>query len=180
MTTAYSSKRIGKTILVAGAVAGTLDIIAALVNGYIQRANKDDSFTDVAARILKYIAGGVFTLKKSMVGGEGMIIAGLLFHYIIAFSLTAFFVFLYVKWKALSNLAVLIPFGILYGLFAWIITTKVIIPYISALPKAKVAFEWGNWDHWWQARVAILILMFAIGLPIALITHAYLKRRKTV
>lgn len=180
MTTAYSSKRIGKTILASGAIAGTLDIIAALVNGYIQRVNKADSFFDVSERILKYIAGGVFTLKKSMAGGAEMMAAGLLFHYIIAFALAAFFVFLYVNWKSLSNLAVLIPFGILYGIFAWIITTKAIIPYISALPKPKVAFQWGNWDHWWQARVHILILIFAIGLPIALITHAYLKRRKTV
>jgi len=174
MTTVYSGKRIGKTILIAGAVAGTLDIIAALVSGYVQRVNKDLGFIDVAARILKYIAGGVFTLKTSMAGGGEMVVAGLLFHYIIAFALAAFFVLLYVNWKALSNLAVLIPFGILYGVFAWIITTRVIIPYISALPGKP--FDWGNWDHWWQARVAILILMFCIGLPIALITHARLKR----
>jgi hypothetical protein len=178
MTTANSSKRIGKTILVAGTVAGTLDIIAALVNGYISRAVKTDTFFDVSEKILKYIAGGVFTLKTSMAGGFEMVAAGLLFHYIIAFALAAFFVLLYINWKALSNLAVLIPFGIFYGIFAWIVTTKMIIPYISALPKPKVVFEWGNWDHWWKARVAILILIFAIGLPIALITRAYLGRRR--
>lgn len=177
MTTANSSKRIGRTILVAGAVAGTLDIIAALVNGYISRAVKTDTFFEVCEKILKYIAGAVFTLKTSMAGGFEMVAAGLLFHYIIAFALAAFFVLLYVNWKALSNLAVLIPFGILYGIFAWIVTTKMIIPYISVLPKPKVAFEWGNWDHWWKVRVAILILIFAIGLPMALITHASLKPR---
>jgi hypothetical protein len=172
MTTAYSSKRIQKTILIAGAVAGTLDIISAFVQNYSSKGTMPDV-------ILKYIAGGVFGLKKSMTGGWEMAAAGLLFHYIIAFAFAAFFVFLYVNWKALSNLAVLIPFGIFYGIFAWIVTTKMIIPYISKLPKPKVVFEWGNWDHWWQARVAILILIFAIGLPIALITHAFLRKRRT-
>lgn len=170
MTNVYSNKLIGKTILVAGFVAGTLDIVAACINRYmVAKATPE--------QVLKYIAGGVFTPAKTRDAGFEMVAAGLLFHYIIAFALTAFFVFLYVKWRALSKLPVLIPFGIFYGLFAWIITTKVIIPYISVLPKPKVAFDWGNIDHWKQAHVAILILIFCIGLPIALITHAYLRRR---
>ena len=159
MPTANRAKLIFKTIMVAGLVAGTLDIIAACTHAYLAKHTQPEI-------ILKYIAGGVFTTKVSMAGGWDMAAWGLLFHYIIALSLAAFFVFLYVNSPVLKNIVLV---GLLYGIFAWIVTTRFIIPYISQLKPQPL--------DWSKAWIAILILMFMIGLPIALITHSYLRKR---
>jgi hypothetical protein len=159
MPTAYREQTIVKTIFVAGLVAGTLDILAAFTNAYLTKKTEPET-------VLKYIAGGVFTVKKSMAGGWEMAAWGLLFHFIIAFCLAAFFVLLYINWKALSRFIVVA--GLLYGIFAWAVTTRLIIPYISTLKSQPVVWE--------KAITPILILMFMLGLPIALITHKYLRR----
>jgi hypothetical protein len=164
MPTAYRTKTIVKTICLAGLVAGTLDILAACTHAYLTKGTQPEI-------ILKYIAGGVFTTKTSLAGGTGMAAWGLLFHFIIAFSLAAFFVFLYIKWKALSKLSMLemVVVGEAYAIFAWAVTTQIIVRYISALKGQPVVFE--------KAVVAIVILMFMLGIPIALITHKFLRRR---
>ena len=75
-----------KVILVAGLVAGTLDILAAFVQTYINTRKGPDI-------VLKYIASGVFGRKEAFGGGDSMIIWGLLFHFIIAMAFAAFFCF---------------------------------------------------------------------------------------
>lgn len=62
-------------ILIAGLIAGTLDILAAI---YLLAGGN-------AAGVLKYIAAGAFG-QAALAGGTEMIVFGLLFHYIIALS----------------------------------------------------------------------------------------------
>jgi hypothetical protein len=95
----------------------------------------------------------------------------LLFHFIIAFSLAAFFVLIYTQWKALARLSMLemVVVGEVYAIFAWAVTTQLIVRYISTLKAQPIVFE--------KAVVAIVILMVMLGTPIALITHKYLRRR---
>ena len=71
-----------KAILKTGLIAGTLDILAAIV--ILAKMN--------AVGVLQYVASGVFG-KEAFSGGTTMAIAGLIFHYIIAFSLLSFHMF---------------------------------------------------------------------------------------
>jgi hypothetical protein len=157
---AAAPKRVGAAILVAGGVAGTLDILAAFVQAYIKNGVTPDV-------VLKYIAGGAFTLARSMRGGWEMAAAGLMFHFIIAYALAIFFVLLYTRWPLIRQH--IIPAGFGYGVFAWVVTAQGIVPYLSKIgPRPFVVGD---------AVVAILILIAMIGTPIALITHHYLRDR---
>lgn len=147
-----------KVILVAGLIAGALDIIAACTSFYIN-TGKDPQI------VLKFIASGVFGGKAAFTGGQAMVAWGLLFHFIIATGFAAFFVLLYLKWKFLSKHIILS--GLLYGLFAWIIMNRLVVPLSRTAPQP---FDWS------KAIISMLILMFMIGLPIALITKKYYPR----
>lgn len=70
-------------IIKAGLLAGTLDISAACVQYYMKTGKNPDY-------VLKYVASGAFG-KDAFTGGIVMSMAGLLFHYLIAFSFTLFF-----------------------------------------------------------------------------------------
>jgi hypothetical protein len=148
-----------KVILVAGLVAGTLDILAAFVQTYINTRKGPDI-------VLKYIASGVFGRKEAFGGGDSMILWGLLFHFIIAFAFAAFFVLLYLNWKLISRHIILS--GFLYGLFVWTVMNRLVVP-MSKIPSQP--FVWN------RAIIAMLILVFFIGMPIALITKKYNPRR---
>ena len=144
-----------KVILIAGLLAGTLDIIAACVNAYINNPNSTPD------KVLRFIASGVFG-KKAFAGGATMAAWGLLFHFIIATGFAALFVLAAQKIKFLTRNFVLI--GLLYGLLVWLIMNRVVVP-MSETPAQPFV--------WRKAIVAMLILMFMIGLPIAWVTKKY-------
>lgn len=73
----------------AGLLVGTLDISAASLQSFIKTGNGP-------AGVLKYIASGALG-NASFSGGAGMIICGLLFHYIIALSFTYFFFLIFAE-----------------------------------------------------------------------------------
>ena len=148
------------TILLAGFVAGTLDIIAACTQYYINTGKGPGN-------VLRYVASGVFG-KKAFAGGVPIAVWGLFFHFVIAFGLTIFFFWLYPKIKLLSKNVILT--GLIYGIFAWVVTTLIIVPLSNTPPPAPFDIR--------KAAVAILILIFCIGLPIAvIISRCYSKNR---
>lgn len=146
-----------RTILLAGFVAGTLDILAAFTQYYINTGKNP-------LVILKYIASAAIG-KKAYAGGTEILLLGLLFHYIIAYGLTIFFFWIYPYWNRLSKHKFLT--AVVYGIFAWMVTTLVIVPlsYIGTFPSDPK-----------QATIAILILIFMIGLPLSLIVGRYHDR----
>jgi hypothetical protein len=164
MSTAISTKpRAGslsssatKAILTAGFVAGTLDIIAAIILSSIKAGKV------IIIPILKFIASGVFG-KEAFKVGINMALYGLAFHFIIAFGFAIgyFLVFPYItflrKHKIIS--------GLLYGVLVWLIMNRVILP-LSNTPRIPFKFNTGLLIH-------IAILMCFIGLPVSLITHKY-------
>ena len=87
---------------------------------------------------------------------------GLLFHYLIATSFAAIFVWLYLKIGFISKNVILS--GLIYGLIVWVVMNQVVVPLSSVNQQP---FEWSG------AIKAMLILMFCIGLPIALITKKF-------
>lgn len=146
-------------IIVTGLIAGLLDIAVACTQYYINTGKGPGN-------VLRYIASGVFG-KKAFAGGTAMAAWGLLFHFIIAYGLTIFFFWLYPKISWLEKNKV--EAGLLYGIFAWLVTNLIIVP-LSHAPTPPFVMA--------KAAIAMLILMFCIGLPISLMTNKHYLYKK--
>jgi hypothetical protein len=143
-------------ILLTGLIAGTLDILSAII--ILAKGN--------ALGTLKYIASGAFG-KAATDGGYEMAALGLLFHYIIAMSWTAGYFLLYPKlpflrWNKWFN-------AIAYGL---IVQTGMRFVFV---PLSQISQGPFNWSSFLENAV---ILMFAIGLPNALIAESYYQKNE--
>lgn len=147
-----------KQILTTSFLAGSLDISAACVHAYLMSGVLPNI-------VLKYIASGVFG-KKAFEGGPEMMVLGLLFHFVIAFACTAIFFLLYPKLK-LQHLSPWVN-AIAIALLAWVITTQVVVPMSKITPRP---FDFQN------ALIAIGILIFCVGLPIAFMARNYFMYR---
>jgi hypothetical protein len=147
-------KNLPVTILIAGLIAGTLDILAAIV--ILAQGN--------AIGTLKYIASGAFG-KAALEGGNEMVVWGAVFHYIIAICWTAAFILLYPKlkflhWNKWLN-------AIAYGLVVQTLMSLVVLP-LSNVPPRTFSL-WGVTEN-------ALILMFSIGLPAALAADWFYRK----
>lgn len=148
-----------KPILAAGLLVGSLDILSAFVDYYIATGKNP-------TRVLKYIASGIFG-KKALADGISMIVAGLLFHFIIAFSFTIFFFWIYPKMKILSKNRIMT--GIAYGIFIWTVMNLLVLPLSNVPP---FAFKLSRMIK------AVLILIVMIGLPLSFIAHNYFHKKR--
>jgi len=151
------TKRIGTltTILLTGLLTGTLDALAAIAWNY--KINP--------AKIFQFIASGVFG-KQAFNGGVEMILWGLFFHYLIACSFTVVFFITYPAFiGALKNKYVT---GIIFALITWVLTNLVIVP-LSQIGWRPVSVSF--------IVTGFGILIFTIGLPIALIANKFYARK---
>ena len=147
-------------ILNAGAVAGALDITAASIQTWIAGRSP--------VRMLQGIASG--WLGKASYNG-GLLTAGLGFasHFFFATTWAAIY------WLASRKLPVLVRqawmCGTLYALIVYAVMYEVVIP-LSAIhhriPRTPQA-----------VLTQVLIHIFCVGLPIALIVRAHTPRRDT-
>ncbi|HEX5150953.1 MAG TPA: YqhR family membrane protein [Parafilimonas sp.] len=146
-----------KTILLTGFIAGTLDILAAFfVYSFIMNVV-------TPLQILNGIAAGVF--GKTVIGSKTvMALIGLLFHYFIAFSFTIGYFLVYPYAKFLHHNKIIT--GLLYGIFVWMVMNLIVLPLSNA---RHAPFSWV------PALRGCLILMFCIGLPIALLTARHYR-----
>lgn len=158
-TTAQPLKNPVTAILLTGLTAGLLDIMAACTQYYIKTGKGPGG-------VLRYVASGVFG-KKAFAGGTAMAAWGLFFHFIIAFGLTIFFFWLYLKLNWLGKNKIIA--GLLYGIFAWLVTNLIIVP-LSLAPAAPFVLS--------KAIIAALILMACIGLPISLMANKHYLYKK--
>jgi hypothetical protein len=158
-TSANANKRgsIFFAILLTGLLAGTLDAAAAVVH-YMIATGKNPIV------IFPYIASGVFG-KAAFSGNSIMIFWGFVFHYLIAFIFTIFFFLLYPRVKILA--ANIFITGLVYGLFAWLVMNLLVLP-VSNIPKSTFDLK--------GAITGVIILMFCIGMPIALMAKNFYKR----
>ena len=154
MIAAQLPKKNSVAILIAGLVAGTLDIGTALVQYYL-KTGKDLS------DVLRFVASGFFG-KPAFTGGTTMAVAGLFFHYVVAFIWTIIFFLLYPR-IALLRKNIILP-AILYGAFVWLIMNEVVLP-LCAAPAQPFVLK--------QAAIAMLILICAIGLPLSIFAKRY-------
>ncbi len=132
-------------ILAAGVVAGTLDILAAIV----LLANMN------AVGTLKFIASGVFG-KAAFEGGAAMVALGVVFHYTIATAFAAAYFLAYPRLEWLRRNKWIS--GVLYGMIVWSVMNLVVVPFSQA-PAAALT--------WPSALKNVGILIVCIGVPIA-------------
>ncbi|HMH24308.1 MAG TPA: DUF1440 domain-containing protein [Puia sp.] len=145
------------TILTAGLIAGTLDATGAIVvyGPFLGKATVEGIFRGIASAIFR---------KRAMTEGTEMAYYGLLFHYLIAMSFAVFYFFIFP----------LIPFlrkhkvasGLIYGILAWCVMNLIVLP---------VAFSRPPVFHFPASFTGILLIMFLVGLPIALIIPRYYR-----
>jgi hypothetical protein len=136
-----------KAIVQIGLLTGTLDALGATIWNY----------QTPPATIFKFIASGVFG-KQAFSGGTDMVLWGLFFHYLIAFSFTAAFYAMYPSFvRALKNKYVT---GIVFAMVTWLITN------LAVVPLSRIGWRPMEVD---SILTGFVILIFTIGLPIALI-----------
>ena len=142
--------RTARWLLTGWLVAGTLDILYAIVFSYLR--------SGVApTRILHSVAAGAFGAAAYQ-GGTPMALAGLGFHYLNALLITIAFFVAAALWPALRRRPV--QTGAVYGVFVYLVMNYVVIPLsrIGVFPSPPPAI--------WITGV--LVHMFFIGVPIAL------------
>jgi uncharacterized membrane protein YagU involved in acid resistance len=143
-------------ILWIGLLAGTLDGLAALILNYKVGP----------AIVFKFIASGVFG-KAAFQGGNEMVVAGIVFHYLIALLFTNAFYLLYPFFKKMWQNVYLT--AVAYGCTAWLIMNLLVVP-VSKIGFHPIKAE--------TILTGILVLIICIGLPIALIADRHYKAGK--
>lgn len=153
------NKSAAGVILTAGLLAGLLDGTAATVQTFIMSGKG-------IGRVFPYVASGVFG-QEALAGGTNMVMAGILFHMMIAMTWAIVFFFLYpFIGKVINNW---IALGLIYGIFVWAMMNLIIVP-LSNTPKFP--FNPG------RALIAACILMAFIGLPISFLISRYYQSKK--
>jgi hypothetical protein len=143
-------------ILWGGSIAGTLDILAAFVNSGLRGVSP--------ARVLQAIASGLLG-ADAFKGGIATAALGLVLHFFIATTATAVYYAASRKLKVLVEQPIVC--GLAYGIPVYLVMNLVVLP-LSAVPFKP--------PHTLEAVVtAALILMFCVGLPIALVVRRYSK-----
>lgn len=141
-------------ILRAGLIAGTMDILSAII--ILAGGN--------AVGTLKFIASGAFG-PAALTGGNGMAAWGLLFHYLIALSWTTAYFLLYPKlpfmrWNKWLN-------AVIYGAIIWSGMNLLILPMTQI---ARRGFTLPG------VLKNMVILMVCIGLPVALLADRFYRK----
>jgi len=144
------------TIITAWLVAGTLDMSSALIL-FSTRTGKSPWI------VCNYIASAAFGKEAAYGGGTPMVLAGLLFHYLIAFIFTVLFFRLY-PWMH-SKISNRFVWAFIYGIFVWCVMNLVVVPSSRIATPFKIVPS--------KAIEAAVILIVCIGLPLALIIHPY-------
>ena len=147
-----------KNILFTGFITGTLDALAAMLINY--KVNP--------AFVFKFIASGVYG-KAAFAGGAEMIVAGVLFHYIIAFAFSAAFYLAYPFF--INGLRNKYAVAFIYGIAAWIVMN------LGVVPHSKVTLPPGYVIPITDKLIAMATLIICIGVPVVLIADRQHKKK---
>ena len=153
MQTVYNKKQpsILITLFWLGLLTGTLDGLAAIIWGHKTRA----------VIIFQYIASGVFG-SAAFKGGTTMVLWGIFFHYVIAYSVT---VVLFITYPGfISTFRNKYFVAVAFALITWVFTNLLIVP-LSQIGFGPM--------HAGGIIIGFLILILTIGLPIALVADRY-------
>ena len=141
-------------IIWGGLIAGTLDLIAACVSAWLR-----SGVTPI--RVAQFIASGVLGVA-AFTGGAKTAALGVALHFLIATVAAAVFYFASRKFLVLVERPV--TFGLLYGVVVHLFMTQVVLRLsnVTQRPPTLSGFI-----------IGLLIIMFFVGLPIALIVRRF-------
>jgi hypothetical protein len=153
-----SGGRALRTIVTAGVIAGAFDITYAFILWGLQGVTP--------LRIGRSIAAGLVGIEAARAGGAGLGMFGLLLHFVMATIIASIY------YGAARNIRLLVdkavPCGIAYGLVTYGVMNYVVMP-LSAIHSI------GDSGPAYVRITGVLVHMFLIGLPIALVTRRGLK-----
>lgn len=152
--------------LIAGLVAGALDITGACISAYI----KSDGVT-TPMKVLRYVGSGAVD-PKTFASPALLSLFGLLVHFFIAISFAFLFFFLAKQLPSLVKYP--IPIGILYGIFVWATMRFIILVNLSRHKQKPIETE----EDFRNAAIAAGIIVICVGIPIALLAKRYVKSSK--
>ncbi|HEY0741621.1 MAG TPA: hypothetical protein VGD40_09165 [Chryseosolibacter sp.] len=137
-------------------IVGTLDAVAAIV------VYQADPF-----RLFQFISSGALGRETAFGGGVGSFLLGVFFHYFIAACWTTLFVLLYdkIQWIRFNKLVA----GLVYGLVIWVVMNMIVLK-LSRIDAATPPIK--------QIVIGATILVFAVGLPIALLSGRLDRSRR--
>ena len=149
-----------KPILIGGLIAGTFDITYACVFFGIRNHVRP-------TRILQSVARGALG-QQAFQGGLKTAVLGLFFHFLIALTAAAVYVLASRALRFMITHAVVC--GILYGACVYFFMYGIVMRF-SAIHSTTLP-----WVYPWAVLIPnLLIHMFGIGLPIALVARRYSK-----
>ena len=155
-----TTPKIFKPILIGGLIAGTFDITYACVFFGIRNHVRP-------TRILQSVARGALG-QQAFQGGLKTAALGLFFHFLIALTAAAVYVFASRVLRFMITQAVVC--GILYGACVYFFMYGIVMRF-SAIHSTTLP-----WVYPWAVLIPnLLIHMFGIGLPIALVARRYSK-----
>ena len=142
-----------RTILAAGLCAGVVDIAAAAANVWIRTGNGP-------LWTFQSVAGGLLG-TKTFAGGLPTAALGLALHFLIAMTAAAVYYLAGRHLRFLTARPVLS--GILFGIAVWMFMYLLVLPFTPL----KISYNFSS------VLTGLLIHIFFIGLPIALVTRYY-------
>lgn len=143
-------------ILWGGMMAGTLDLSAAFISSWL-RAGVGP------VRVMQSIASGLLG-AASFTGGAWSAVLGVALHFLIATVAMAVFYFASRTLRFLVEHA--ITAGLLYGVAVYAFMNFVVIP-LSAVPRRGAPPPLSG------RLIGLLIIMFCVGLPMAMIVRRF-------
>ncbi len=143
-------------ILLGGLIAGTLDLTAACVYSWLRASVSP-------VRVFQSVASGVLG-PESFTGGAKSAVLGVLLHFLIATVATTVFYFASRAWFFLIEHPIVS--GLLYGIPVYAFMNFVVLPLSQVTQRPQ---------PWSSRLINLVILMFCIGLPIALIVRRYAR-----
>jgi hypothetical protein len=143
-------------IFLGGLIAGTLDLTAACVYSWLRASVSP-------VRVFQFIASGVLG-TGSFTGGAKSAVLGVVLHFLIATGATAVFYFASRAWFFLIEHPIVS--GLLYGIPVYAFMNFVVLPLSQVTQRPQPISS---------RLINLVILMFCIGLPIALIVRRYAR-----
>jgi hypothetical protein len=145
-----------KAIFWGGLIAGTLDITGACVSSWLR-------FRVSPVRVLQSVASGLLG-PAAYTGGAKTAALGLALHFVIATIWTVVFYFASRKLRFLIQQPIV--WGLVYGVIVYAFMNFVVLP-LSRFPPSRTPPTLSG------RLIGLLIIMFCIGLPIALIVRRF-------
>ena len=146
-------------VLLAGAAAGVLDILAAFVNSGIKGTSP--------LVVLKAIASGLLG-RAAFQGGPAVAALGLFLHFVIATGWAAIYFLASRRLPVLLERPVI--FGMLYGAVVTILMHHVVVPLSAAPSFGTPTFR--------STVIRFGIHLFFVGLPIGVVISRYAGRER--